>query len=210
MDESFTRTTTTFLQDLFAQDKPSAWEFFDKRYRPLIAGYSVACFHLTRDEAEEAAQETLARFSIAFREGKYVRGKGRLRSWLMGMARHVALDTVRARRGEVRLSPSDSTTSGQPIVAESVGNEAVFANTWDREQGHVIAQMSWEIVRGSSRFDERTLRAFELTALRDIPAQAAAAQCGMSVDEVYVAKTRVTRKLQQVEKDLRESYEQDE
>jgi hypothetical protein len=50
-------------------------------------------------------------------------------------------------------------------------------------------------------------RGIELVALRGVPAQAAAEQCGMSVDEVYVAKNRVTRQLREIVTEMTKAYD---
>lgn len=196
MDAIPTQTSTLLLQQLAATGDQSTWRLFDARYRPVLAGYLRRSFTLRHDEAEEAAQETLAQFALAYRAGKYQREKGRLRSWLMGIARNVAHAARRARRG---------VSAGDFEPPDPVHQEAV----WDQEQSRHIAVQAWDALRANSRFDERTLRAFEFAQLRGMDTAAVAATCSMSEDEVYVAKSRVARKLQQIEMQLREAYEVD-
>jgi len=93
------RTTTTFLNDLKAEGttaapaREAAWRRFDARFRkPIIAfarkmGASAA-------DAEDVAQSTIETFIRKHRDGEYDRGKGRLSTWLFGIAKFKALDGV--------------------------------------------------------------------------------------------------------------------
>jgi DNA-directed RNA polymerase specialized sigma24 family protein len=65
-------------------------------------------------------------------------------------------------------------------------------------------------LRSSSGVDERTINAFELVALRGVPATEVANQCQMTVDQVYVAKSRVTKKLRELVETLTKAFEEDE
>jgi DNA-directed RNA polymerase specialized sigma24 family protein len=65
------------------------------------------------------------------------------------------------------------------------------------------------MVRAESGVDERTMLAFELVALRGVPTGEAAHQCGMSTEQVYVAKSRVTKRLRQIVAQLTEAFEED-
>jgi RNA polymerase sigma-70 factor, ECF subfamily len=189
-----TRTTTELLDGLARDGEQDLWTLFDRRYRRVIAGFVATSMRLNPDEAEEVAQATLVKFLLAYRAGKYKRGNGRLRSWLMGIAQNTAIDVLRSRaRGEV-----DEQTP-----------EREADDLWDRAQRASIAREAWELLSTSGQLEPRTLRAFELTVLRDVPTEAAAMECGMTPDAVYVAKTRVAQKLRTIESQLSEAYESD-
>ena len=65
------------------------------------------------------------------------------------------------------------------------------------------------LLRDEAALDDRTLQAFELVALRGVPPSEVGPQCGMSVDQVYVAKSRVTKRLREVVADLTAAFEED-
>ena len=65
------------------------------------------------------------------------------------------------------------------------------------------------MMRDDSGTDDRTLRAFELVALRGVPAAQAGEQCSMSVDQVYVARSRVTKRLRVLVDELTAAFEED-
>lgn len=196
MAEFPTQTTTELLNALSNPAEQGLWRLFDRRYRPVITGFVMSTMGLNRDEAEEVAQAVLAKFTLGYRSGKFLRGKGRLRSWLMGIAQNTAIDTLRARGRNVNETIGDSIP-------------APLHDAWEREERAAISQEAWELLSQSGQLDTRTLRAFELTVLRDVPTDAAATQCEMSPESVYVAKTRVIKKLQKIEESLRVAYECD-
>ena len=65
------------------------------------------------------------------------------------------------------------------------------------------------VLRDESQVDDRTLMAFELVALRGVPAAEAASQAGMSVEQVYVAKSRLTKRLRELVEKMTEAFEED-
>ena len=98
-------TTTTLLEGLGDPDNSAAWNRFVGRFRPIIV--ACACrFGVRQDEAEDIAQETLSAFLNAYLAGKYDPEKGRLRSWVFGIAKNQALKAIRARGGDRQMTSS--------------------------------------------------------------------------------------------------------
>ena len=83
-----TRTTTALLEALLDPADDEVWQDFDRRYRPILIAFAQ---RLGLPD-EDAAQDTLTRFVRSYREGKYDRDRGRLRSWIIGIARHCIYD----------------------------------------------------------------------------------------------------------------------
>jgi len=96
-------TTTGLLAGLHEPGNHTAWTEFDRRYRPILVGF-LRRMGLNDTDAADVAQETLARFVQDYRQRKYDREQGRLRSWLIGIARCRLADMRRAagRRREWR------------------------------------------------------------------------------------------------------------
>lgn len=189
-----TRTTTQLLDALKSPSNAAMWSTFDQRFRPILIAFAVQ-HGLSHVDAEDAAQTALSDFSVLYQRGGYDRSKGRLRSWLIGIAlkRIASLRRSNARASQaVALPPSESVTNSSS-EDEAAWNEAVRKAVLER----ALAEL-----RVRTRLDDRTISAFELTALRGVAPEAAAATCGMTVDEVYVAKNRVTRKLRDITAEL--------
>lgn len=195
-----TRTTTRLLDALHEPDNEPAWVHLDHRYRPVVAGLARR-LGLSNADAEEVAQQTLSEFVRMYREGRYDRGKGRLSSWILGIAHHTSIRILRQRRRE--SGASDSTIAETP-------DETSLRTIWDDERDRAILGKALSIVRDESSVDDRTLLAFELVVLRGVPSAEAARQASMSVDQVYVAKSRVTRQLRGLITQLTLAFEEDE
>lgn len=193
-----TRTTTALLDGLQDTDNEIVWSQFDKRYRPLLANIARR-FGLSDAEAADVAQESLIDFVSAYRAGRYTRDKGRLRSWLIGIQRRriAALVRDRVKRGNPR---------GDSIVSE-VPEETELNTVWDEEQRQVILADALDELRASSQTAESTIRAFELVGLRNMPVKEAAEELGMTVNDVYVAKSRCVARLRKLVADREAAYE---
>jgi RNA polymerase sigma-70 factor (ECF subfamily) len=190
--------TTTQLLDALQVSNESVWLEFDRRFRPIL--YAVARrLGLDEDRAADVAQQTMAEFLRDYRAGRYDRSKGRLRSWILGIARHRALDALRDRarhcswRGESAL-----------IALPDPGH---VDQIWDEESDRIVFQQAMQLLRETTRAEPRTLSVFERVALDAVPPQQVAEEFGLAVDDVYRIKNRVTKRLREIVNDLRASWE---
>src|SRR3989339_1343990 len=83
-------TTTQILDDLSSENEQACNEF-NSYFYPVIFNFARKTGFSDTD-AEDITQQSLLRFLKAFREGKYIKDKGRLKSWLWGIAHNVMLD----------------------------------------------------------------------------------------------------------------------
>jgi RNA polymerase sigma-70 factor (ECF subfamily) len=192
-----TWTTTTLLSSLREPGNQIVWSEFDARYRPIILGIARR-IGLCEADAADVAQETLTRFTTQFRADKYDRSKGRLRSWMLGIARNCIVDlhrrvvTRRERRGDSALVQ----------VCDDELDEH-----WDAERQRVIFEAGMAELRRETRLDEQTIQAFELVAVAHRPPAEVAAELGISVDSVYAAKNRCIAKLREICERLEAMYD---
>jgi len=193
-----TITTTALLDGLHEPANRAAWGEFDRRYRPILIAF-LQRMQLNESDAADVAQETLTCFVQDYRLKKYDRQQGRLRSWLIGIARCRAADLRRSkgRRRELRGE------SAIDQVSDDFDAEAV----WEAEQRRFIFEQAIAELR-TTRFNERTIEAFERVVLRQEPVEAVAAEMGLSAQEIYNAKNRVIERLREIvkryEEDMRE------
>jgi len=182
-------TTTELLAGLHDRENRVAWEEFDRRYRPILIAF-LRRMGLDEADSADVAQETLSCFIKDYRENKYDRSQGRLRTWLIGIARFRLADLRRAdgRRREVR---GESAMAALPAEPEA---EAI----WDAEQRRHIFDLAIRELRDSGRFVDRTIDAFERVVLRAEPVSEVAAELGMTAQEIYNAKNRVVERLREI------------
>jgi RNA polymerase sigma-70 factor (ECF subfamily) len=187
-----TTTSTTLLQELRNPENHEAWRQVVDRDRPLVVRFGLRA-GLGPEDAEDAAQETLASFARAFREGRYDRDKGRLRSWLFGIARNQVLKARdRLKDREVQLHASGSGTGPLDRIQAPDPSEEL----WDQEWRAAVLRQCMEEVRREVR--PQTLRAFEKTALKDRPPEDVARELGTSVNAVRLAKCRVLARIRDI------------
>ncbi len=192
------KTTTTLLEGLVDRTDDEAWRAFDARYRPIIVGFARR-LGLREEDAADAAQETLVRFVKEYRAGRYDRGRGRLRSWIIGMAKHCIADLLR-RRVARREQRGISAVVDWP-------DEDQLARLWEAESQQAVLACGLRDLRTQTKIDPRTLQAFELLALDGrTPADVAQAM-GMTRNDVYLAKHRCLTRLREVLATLTEAYE---
>lgn len=187
-------TTTELLAGLHDNQNRAAWDEFDRRYRPILVGFlrRMGCSEI---DAADVAQDTLACFVRDYRANKYDREQGRLRSWLIGIARCRLADMRRAagRRGRLR---------GESAIA-NLPDDTDAERVWEAEQRQCIFARAVAELRQTTRFNERTIEAFERVVLRGEPVETVAAQTGLTPQEIYNAKNRVVERL----RDLVQRYE---
>ena len=195
-----TRTTTQMLDDLHDKDNVVAWESFDARYRPILIAFAHR-LGFAGDDAAELAQQTLAEFAQAYAQGRYQRGRGRLSSWLVGIASNVG-------SGLQRRAARGPANTGDALLDDAWADERRLHDAWNRERERAIVIEALSILRDTSRVQANTMKAFELFAIRGVPAEEVAVQCGISVDAVYVIKNRLTGRLREIVQQLTITYDE--
>lgn len=194
-------TTTLLLERLKDSRDTRAWEMFDQRFRGVILSTAIK-LGLAEADAADAAQETILQALRDYQAGKYDRSKGRLSTWIVSIAHHRIVDALRKRRRDRDLS-AGSHGGGRIDEDPSTGDvAAVFDQALERR----IFEQAWEKIQAESKLARETLLAFELTALRQVPAAQVASRCGLSVEQVYVAKNRVSKRLQEMVEELSRAF----
>ncbi len=174
------------------KEAPAIWERFTTHYRPVVIAFAQR-LGLSEADAQDAAQETLVAFLAGWREGKYESGKGRLRQWLLGIARNKILYALRQRGRTVQ--PPD--TSGTAFL-DRLPDEDELNQIWDVEWKQWMLRKCIEEVR--DQVEERTFRAFEMVTLKAWPAERAADVLSMTVNALLKANRRVLTRMRELQK----------
>ncbi|QYK48329.1 MAG: sigma-70 family RNA polymerase sigma factor [Phycisphaeraceae bacterium] len=191
------RTTTALLHGLGEPGNSSAWEELDGRCRPIMLAVCRR-MGLTHAEAEDAVQAAMVSFVEAYRQGKYDRERGRLSAFIITILRHRAIDRVRQAR---QRREANECAAG----LEATSEHEVERFWLDERQNQILREALAQLREGGT--DERMIAAFELYGLRGVEIDEVIAQLGMSREEVYNAKYRVTKRLQPIVARLDELYE---
>ena len=194
------RTTTVMLTALHDPRNAAAWEAFDRRYRPILIGFSRNC-GMNENDAVDVAQETILRFVEEYREGKYDRTRGRLGAWLVTIARYRMLDQ-RRRKGVARIERGES-------AMINLDDEQSVTAAYETERRHAVLRDALVELRTTSKTDPKTIKAFEMLAYHGLAPQVVATELGMSTHDVYLAKSRIAAKLREIVLRLESEYEEE-
>ncbi len=162
-----------------------AWEQFAKTYGPLVYGYARRR-GLQHADAAEVTQEVLCQVSQSIGSFDYQPQRGRFRGWLGAIARSKICQLQRRQRGVIQPKSQRALD-----VAASGNADAV----WDEHFNQHILQLALRRIR--PRFSKQTWRAFELAWIHDHPADCVAQMLSCDTSFVYVAKSRVLRRLRE-------------
>jgi RNA polymerase sigma-70 factor (ECF subfamily) len=196
-------TRLTLLLRIRDAGDTDAWRQFVDLYAGVIYGF-YRKRGLQDADAADLTQEVLRSVATGIGRLEYDSARGTFRAWLFTIARNRLRDFLkyhqrRPAENVENLGPSDE-LAVLPAPAET--------DEWDREYERRV--LAWAAEKVRRVVDEKTWRAFWLTAVDGKSGQETADALGMSVGAVYVAKSRIlTRLQQQVEEIEGESDERD-
>jgi RNA polymerase sigma factor (sigma-70 family) len=192
-DDSQSRTSITLLQRVSrSSDDPAAWDEFDRQYRPKFHQWCRG-WGVQEADAEDVTQLVLSKLLKVLGGFKYDPTRS-FRGWLKTVARHVWSD-LRERPDHVAVA-SDSLILSVEAHADL---QARLEATYDFE----LLELAMNNVR--ARVEPTTWEAFQLTAIEGLSAAEAAQRLVVAVGNVYVAKHRVQKLLQQEIADLEQA-----
>jgi RNA polymerase sigma-70 factor (ECF subfamily) len=152
--------------------------------RPLVRAV-VACVLRERPDhadVEDCTSEALRR---AFESQSQARGP--MRPWVLGIARHVALDTLRARqkqRARAAEVPDDATSSTTAVI-DRLADPAAGA-----DEQLELAERAARVRRVMQTLPEGPRRALELFHLEGVPYQEIGRRLGVPLGTVATWVTR--------------------
>ncbi|MFQ5411259.1 MAG: RNA polymerase sigma factor, partial [Phycisphaerae bacterium] len=178
-------THATLLKRLSAGPDPAAWQEFCDRYGALIRGFTRR-YGLQPADSDDVVQEVLTALAQSMPRFRYEPGKGRFRSYLKTVVLHAIFRRFRQNRGEVPLE------EGEDVVGPGADNPETDAQ-WEAEWRQYHLRLAMRTIE--TEFNERDRAAFDAYAIRGGDARTVAASLGMSLDQVYQAKSRILRRV---------------
>jgi len=175
-------TSATLLDRVRDAADARAWgEFFDL-YFPLLRHYARRR-GLAETEAEEVAQDCMHTLAKKMKGLEYDPARGRFRGYLKTMVDRRIIDMRRRRVAR------QARTGELECVLTDEESEGLWDRLWLRE--HLLTCID----RLGERVGEQTVKAFKLYALEDRPVEEVCRRLEMSANQVYLAKTRMIRRL---------------
>ena len=168
-----------------------AWRQFVELYAPLVFRFARRR-GLQDADAADLAQDVLHAVARSCERLEYDPRKGSFRGWLFTVVR-TRLSNFRDRR---RTHPDRGSgdTDVQHVLDDVASPEE--AAWWDAE--HERRLFAWAAEQVRPHVEPATWQAFWQTAVEGRPAKDVAAELGLNVASVYVAKGRVLARLKEV------------
>jgi RNA polymerase sigma factor (sigma-70 family) len=170
----------------------AAWSEFVEVYAPLVYGYARKQ-GLQDADAADVTQEVLRAVSGAMGRLEYDPERGSFRGWLFTIVRNKLRSFLAGPKGQARGG-----TSAQLLLEAQPG--PAEATAWDAEYEQRLFAWAADQVRGG--FEDATWRAFWRTAVEGRAPKEVAAELGLTVGAVYIAKSRVLARLRERVRDL--------
>ncbi len=173
------------------RDNTSWQEFFDA-YWKLIYGVARKA-GLGDSEAQDVVQEVLLHVAKKMPKFKYDPAIGSFKGWLLTKTRWCIIAQMRRRgRGPLAHTP-DSTMAEDPLERMPDAFVPSLDEIWEKEWQHNLLEAAWGRLKQS--YDGLKLQIFEFYVRKEFPADKVAARFGVSIDQVYLIKNRVTEEL---------------
>lgn len=188
------------LQGIRDRDSGGAWRAFFARYEPMLKNYAHR-FGIHGDHTQDVIQETLLAVLEGMRKGKYDESRGSLRDWLKGIAVNKIREARRRlnnREHQVADNPqSTAFLNCQPD--EHATLEDAFEQEWQR------AVLAESLRRVRSEVQANTYTAFVRYAIEGQAVDEVTAETGFSREMIYIAKSRIMKRLRHWKSVLEES-----
>jgi RNA polymerase sigma-70 factor (ECF subfamily) len=167
-----------------------AWRQFDALYRPLLAAW-LRRYALQPHDADDIVQEILQAVAAELPQFHYDATRGHFRSWL----RQVMVNRLR----EFWRAQKRDRAFVQALVDQLEDPASDLSRLWDREHDqHVLQGLLRQL---EPDFAPLTWQAFQRLMAGDEP-RAVAAALGLSVNAVFLAKSRILKRLRDAAEDL--------
>lgn len=166
----------------FASDQAS-WELFVRTYGMFLYQFCTRR-GLQDSDAVDVVQEVLAQVVVSIPKFEYDPARGRFRDWLGAIAR-----SKLARHWRVAANPDHHTSHHDPDQIGSSG----FDPEWSSDFDAYLVQTALSSIRDG--FCPTNWQAFVRTWQNGEPAVEVGKSLGIPLAQVYVAKSRISKRL---------------
>ena len=182
-------TRTTLLERLRDWKDDSSWREFFNIYSKLIRGVAIKK-GLTVVEAEDVVQETMLAAAKYIPNFKYDRKLGSFKQWLFNMTRWRICDQFRRRTNSVVQLPDDLSADPKLVSTLIDENSVGFDELWEAEWQKSLLDNAIKNVRAG--MDSKKYQIFDFLINKEWPPEKVAKSFGISINQVYLAKHRIT------------------
>jgi RNA polymerase sigma-70 factor (ECF subfamily) len=190
-------TSLSFLDEMRRDSTSPQWQRFDELYRPLMQSWLERYADVTAADRDDLVQDVLLTVATELPRFDHNGNPGAFRAWL----RHILANRLRnfwkrRQRRPDAVGGSDFLRQLDELDDDASGLSAL----WDQQHDQHIMQRLLELIRG--RFAAQTWEAFRLQMFEEKSPEETAAALALSLNQVYVAKSRVLSALRKAAEGL--------
>ncbi len=183
IEQSVSSITTSWLEQARHGDN-DAWLRLDRSYRRLVCWWCAKA-GIPNQDIDDLAQDVFAAVAVALRTFEHQTFRG----FLWAVTRNKIGDYWRRRN---KLPASWDGSSIERILADVEAESHRQAGPSDQATKIVFDAV---VHRVKAEFSEKDWRAFWMNAVEGVPAAEAAATLGVTRNQVYLAKSRILRRI---------------
>lgn len=181
-------THATLLARLTKDGDPHAWRDFASRYADLIRGFARRQGVQPAD-CDDVLQDVLLALTKAMPGFEYDPARGKFRSYLKTVTIRAVFRKSCQNSGAAQLGSLDEQVS-------SASQDGRVEELWEAEWRQYHLRQAMRTVE--TEFNRKDLDAFQAYVAQGREARQVADDLGMTVDQVYQAKSRILRRLEQL------------
>lgn len=184
-------TRASLLVRMRNQQDGGAWAEFVQIYEPVV--YRLARAQGFQDaDARDLTQQVLIAVAGKVERWDPARARGSFRAWLFRVARNLMVNLLVHRR---RHPPGTGDSDLQRLLDQQAAPSGPESQQFELEYRRQLFRWAAEQVRGE--FRKTTWEAFWQTCVDGCEIKQVAERLGMSIGAVYIARSRVLRRLRQ-------------
>src|SRR5262245_13358137 len=184
-------TSFSLLERLRSQPDAAAWQRLVELYTPLIRGW-LHRHQLQAQDADDLVQDVLGAVVRELPRFQHGERRGAFRAWLRAI-------TVNRLRGFWRARQSRPQATGDSDFANVLDQledpNSALSQLWDKEHDRHVMHRLLQLIE--PEFSPVHWQAFRRVVQDGERAAAVAAELGVSVNVVLLAKSRILRRLRQ-------------
>jgi RNA polymerase sigma-70 factor, ECF subfamily len=189
---SMSQTSASLLDRLRDRPDAAAWQRLVQVYTPLIRHW-LRRAALPPADADDLVQDVLAAVVAELPRFQYDPTRGSFRAWLQVVTTNRLRAFWRAR--QARPTATGDSAFYERALGQLADPHSDLRRLWDREHDQYVARRLLELLE--PEFEPSTWRAFRRVVLDGVKAAEVAKELGLSVNAVFIAKSRVLRRLRQ-------------
>ncbi len=185
-------THISLLARLGETEDGDAWVEFQARYGELIRRVAMRR-GLQAADCDDVLQETMVALGKAMPGFEYDPSRGKFRAYLKTVVSHVIFSRLRQIRKNQALHAGDERAASLPNIDHAPTSDQTLELLWESEWRRYHLQRAMRTIE--AEFSEADRAAFTQYALEGHDAKETSQLLGVSIDQVYQAKSRIVKRL---------------